>query len=175
MTRLNTTSNGFSILELLLVIITGSILAFGTVSIYRITDRNNQVDETVRLLNIIKDTIIRTHISVPTYATGSLLEGRVLRAETIRSQNIDGTEIVTSFSSGADSVVIDSTTDTFSITLNDVPQPLCIKLFTAYDINTGGFDRFLYNSTVITNPTPIIANTQCSATTSNNSLTWRFR
>ena len=175
MTPLNTSSHGFSLLELLLVIATGSILVFGILTIYRIADQNAQFDNAIELINTVKTTIIRMHTGVPAYTQGTNLEDRVIRSGSLTSKNSDGTNIITLFSNGSDSVVIDSTANTFDITFNNVPQNICIKLFTGYDFDTAGFDSFLYNSTVINNPTPIMANAQCSESASSNQLTWRFR
>ena len=167
---------GFSLLELLLVIATGSILVIGIISIIQVNKRNNQVDETIALLHSIKNTIIRSHIGLPTYAAGNTLEQRAARAGTLLATNIKNNQhIITSFSNADNAVVITSTPSSFDITLNDVPQYLCIKLFTVYDNNTAGFDRFLFNGVVINDPTPSIANDRCLGTSSSNQLTWRFR
>lgn len=175
MSSFNKNKKGFSLLELMLVVMAGSVFAIGTLAIYRSMNIKTQVDNAIELIDGIKTGIIRTSIGTSSYAQGSLLEGRIVRMGAIKQQNVAGDQIVTLFSTGDESVVIDSDGSSFDITLNDVPLDMCIRLFSAYNINSAGYEGFLYNNNSISNPTPDIANDRCSENPSQNTLTWRFR
>ena len=176
MTKLqNKTSKGFSLLELLLVVAVGAILILAGLAIYRNITNSTETNEAVRLLTVIKQEIIRAYQGQTDYGNGVNLEPILINMDAIPASNLEGAQVVTPFVSGIQSVVVTGLNETFRVTFSDVPQDACIRLFTAFTADDKEFASFRMGSTVITAISPAQANISCSATATQNDMSWDFR
>ena len=127
---------GFSLLELLLVVAVGAILLLAGLAVYRNVTNNTNVNEAARLLNIIKQETQRLFQGEGEYGTADLRA--ILRnAEVIPASALNGTQIRHPFNA---QVRIDGDDDTFTIEFRDVPQSACMSLGQAYSINDPDFE-----------------------------------
>lgn len=175
MTKLNYKSaKGFSLLELLLVVAVGAILILSGLAIYRNITNSTQTNDAVRLLNVIKQEVIRVYQGQPTYGTDDF-EAMLINMDAIPASSLEGSNIVTPFVSGSDSVSVTGQGETFRVSFNNVPQDACIRLFTSFTPDDKEFSGFFMGSSEITSITPAQANTNCSTTDSSNDMSWEFR
>lgn len=172
----NKTTKGFSLLELLLVVAVGAILILAGLAIYRNITNSTQTNDAVRLLNVIKQEVIRAYQGQSGYGTGSL-ELMLANMDAIPAGSLEGNEIVTPYLSGANSTAVVANGATFRVTFNDMPQDACIRLFTSFTPDDKELSGFFMGTTAVplANITPVQANTSCSATATANDMSWEFR
>lgn len=128
--------DGFSLLELLLVVAVGAILLLAGLAVYRNVINNTNTNEAARLLNIIKQETQRLYQGEGEYGSGNL--NTILRnAEVIPASALNGTEIRHPFNA---TVTVTGTDDTFTVLFRDIPQSACLSLGTAYSINDPDFE-----------------------------------
>ena len=165
-------NNGFSLLELLLVVAVGAILILAGLAIYRNITNNTQNNEAVRLLNVIKQEVVKVYQGQSSYGTADL-EPLSVNMDAIPAANLDGSNIVTPFASGTAAVSVMGANETFEVTFGDVPQDACIRLFTSYTSDDKDFSGLSAGGAIaMADLTPAQANATCGDTTD---MTWSFQ
>lgn len=160
---------GFSLLELLLVVAVGAVLLLAGLAVYRNVTNNTNMNEAARLLNVIKQETQRLFQGEGEYGTASL-NTILTNAEVIPSSALQGTNIRHAFNGN---VTITGDTDTFTVRFANVPRSACISLGQAYSINDPDFVSVQVRNTTITDEITVTAlNTACDR--DNQNMTWTF-
>jgi prepilin-type N-terminal cleavage/methylation domain-containing protein len=167
--------NGFSLLELLLVVAVGAILLLAGLAVYRNVTNNTNVNEAARLLNIIKQETQRLYQGEGEYGESDL--NPILRnAEVIPASALNRIEIRHPFNA---TVAVRGTDDTFTVLFSDIPQSACLKLGQAYSINDPDFEGItIENQDPDSNSDGEISvaelNISCARGSGKADMTWTF-
>jgi prepilin-type N-terminal cleavage/methylation domain-containing protein len=152
--------NGFTLLELLLVVGVGSLLLIGGIATYRLVTQGNKANDTSKMLITMKQEA-QTLFQGSTYPTGSLEPALTASGAWPTGGKTPFNTTVTATGSGS---------ATFSITLAALPQAACIKVIRAV-YGTG--DEIKIGSDAVTSATAgKIAADTCTAATKD--ITWTF-
>lgn len=137
---------GFSLLELLLVVAVGAILLLAGLAVYRNVTENTRVNESIRLLNVIKQETQRLLQGEGSYPSGSPgnLNTLLIDANAIPSDRLVGTTIRTPYNGD---VNVSGNTRTFTVTYADVPESACIKIGQTFSTNDSDFVSMQVNGT----------------------------
>lgn len=130
--KMNKKEQGFSLLELLLVVAVGAVLLLAGLSAYRLVTQNNAQNEAVRLLNILKQQAQKAYQGDGTYGTSDLVPTLIsLRA--FPAGTLSGSTPRHPF--GGD-IEIEGNGDTFTISFNDIERAACISIGQSFDSST---------------------------------------
>lgn len=121
---------GFSLLELLLVVAVGAVLILAGLAAYRLVSENNNVNESLRLINTIKQQVQRAYQSEGSY-TGNivttLIDLRAFPAGVLAGatpRHPFGGDITIAPVAGGNS---------FTITFEDIERSACIAIGQTFD------------------------------------------
>ena len=165
---------GFTLLELLLVVGVGAILLLAGIATYRLVTEGNNVNEASRLLTTVKQQVQRLYQGQNTYGAGDISTALInAGAIAVANVNTGGTTIVSPWNTP---IVVTAATANFTIAFQDLPQEACIQLGTT---DVGDDPDFVGvtiagGGSITTTPTVVQANTGCSATVANNDIIWTF-
>lgn len=160
--------SGFSLLELLLVVAVGAILLLAGLAIYRNVTNNTNLNESARLLNVIKQETQRLFQGEGEYGDAELND-ILINAEVIPSSALNGDEIRHPYNS---TVTVTGTDDTFTVLFTDVPQSACLSLGQAYSINDPDFVQLEMGEDVLDGEVTVIdLDNSCS---DDIEMTWTF-
>ncbi len=170
---------GLSLLELLLVVAVGAVLILAGLSAYRLATENNNTNQATRLLTTLKQQVQQAYQGQASYGTGNIIDDlAALRAlPTDLGTSGTGDSMIAKGMFGT--LLITGNTNTFSITLNNVPKGACVRLgqqFTPQNTNdfvtlTVGSTSYNQSSTI--NQAGLL--TACSDQSANNVLVWSFQ
>ena len=123
---------GFSLLELLLVVAVGAILLLAGLSAYRLVTQNNNVNEALRLLNVLKQQTQKAYQGDGTYGSSDLVPTLIsLRA--FPAGTLSGSTPRHPFGG---TIAIDGNGDTFTISFSDMERAACISVGQAFNSNS---------------------------------------
>ncbi len=164
------TQKGFSLLELLLVVAVGAILILAGLAIYRNISQNAEVNESLRLLNVLKQETQRIFQGENTY-TG--LDNTVLTStQSVPAQYTTGPGVIrTPFNTDVVVVVNGTNADEFDITFEEVPDEICAKLGVEYSTDDSDFVNLAIGVTDIEDPNVATVVAECS---DGVDITWTF-
>jgi prepilin-type N-terminal cleavage/methylation domain-containing protein len=161
--------HGFSLLELLLVVAVGAVLLLAGLAVYRNVTQNANVNEAMRLLNVIKQETQRLFQGEGEYGTADL-NSLLQNANVIPSSALNGTEIRHPFN---DTVTVTGVDDTFTILFRNVPRAACISLGQSYNGDDPDFVQLEIRTTTITGDVSVTdLDTACNRDVQN--MTWTF-
>lgn len=123
---------GFSLLELLLVVAVGAVLILAGLAAYRLVTENNNVNDSIRLLNTLKQQIQRAYQSEGTYngdIDATLKDLRAYPAGTLQA----GGQARHPFGGR---VTYAANSSTFSIIFGNIERSACIQLGQLYNSST---------------------------------------
>lgn len=132
MTNNSQTKNqkGFSLLELLLVVAVGAVLILAGLAAYRLVTENNNVNESVRLINTLKQQTQRAYQSEGDYGAGDLVPVlTTLRAFPAGVLNAAG---IPQHPYGGDILIVGAN-NTFTIVFEDIDEAACIQIGQSFD------------------------------------------
>jgi prepilin-type N-terminal cleavage/methylation domain-containing protein len=160
---------GFSLLELLLVVAVGAILILAGLAIYRNVTNQTEINESSRLLNVIKQETQKIFAGESTYPAN--IVPILINADAVPGSAVNGTALVNPYG-GAITVIQNAGNNAqFNIVFNAVPQSACISLGTMYTNNEPDFVNLRINAIATVAPTVAAVNTACAAA---NVMTWTF-
>lgn len=166
--------NGFSLLELLLVVSVGILLILAGLAIYRNVTNQRLTNDAVRLLNVLKQETQKLYQGEPAYgAAGTNLNVILINSEAPPSGAITGAATIEHPWNGAINVVAQG--NLFDIVFVNIPQGACINMAQTYNDSDPDFQQVTINTTAIAANaiTVATANTNCVAG-DNNTLIWQF-
>lgn len=173
--------DGFSLLELLLVVGVGAVLILAGLSAYKLVSDNNAANQGVRQLQTLKTQIQQAYQGEAGYPSGNtdiiqqLYSMRMLPPD--MPPNSTTVTSITNLRNGfGGSTTVNGASDgtTFDIIYNGVSRTACARMGVAYSANsTYDFVEVEINSTTLQNPTVGQVATACSGDT--NTLTYTFR
>jgi len=134
---------GFSLLELLLVVAVGAILLLAGLAVYRNVTNNQNANETIRLLNVMKQETQRLLQGEGSYPQ-QRLDDLLIDANAIPADRLVGRTIRSPYNGD---IHIAGETRTFKITLEKVPESACIKIGTTFSKNDSDFVRLTVGGT----------------------------
>ena len=124
--------DGFSLLELLLVVAVGAVLLLAGLGAYRLVTQNNAQNDAVRLLNILKQQTQKAYQGDGTYGNGDLIPTLIsLRA--FPAGVLSGTTPRHPFGG---EIEIEGNGDTFTLSFSDMERAACISIGQAFNSNT---------------------------------------
>lgn len=166
--------NGFTLLELLLVVGVGAILLLAGIATYRLVTEGNNVNEGARLLTTVKQQVQRLYQGQNTYGTGNI-SATLINAGVIPDANTNtaGTGIQSPWNTP---IVITAATANFTIAFNDLPEEACMQLATTDVGSDPDFVSVAVGSAtaITTTPTVVQADAGCDATAGTNDIVWTF-
>lgn len=115
---------GFSLLELLLVVAVGAILLLAGLAVYRNVTDNAKVTETIRLLNVTKQETQRLFQGEGSYPAQNL-NAVLIDAKAFPTSALAGNQVRTPYNGN---VTVTGDGRTFVIRMNAIPESSCIKI-----------------------------------------------
>ncbi len=126
---------GFSLLELLLVIGVGAVLLIAGISVYRMVTRDSGVNEVMRTVMSVKSGVQRLYLGEKTYGVADLLPSLITADIFPGNVHIDPATPAAFHPLGG-SLEINGTGSAFTISIYDLDQGPCISLGSALNPDT---------------------------------------
>lgn len=169
--------SGFSLLELLLVVAVGAILLLAGLSAYRLVTQNNNVNEALRLLNVLKQQTQKAYQGDGTYGTVDLVPTLIsLRA--FPAGTLSGTTPRHPFGG---TIAITGAGDTFTIAFASMERAACLAVGQAFNSNSDpDFVQLAIGATAVGGADGIISMAElaaanaCPAGNAEATMTWTF-
>ena len=169
--------DGFTLLELLLVVGVGAILLLAGIGTYSLVTEGNNINEANRMVATIKNKVQGLYQGQTSYgAAGTDITATLNNAGIFPNTmlNTAGTPI-TPWNTG---VQVVANTNQFTIQFNDLPEEVCINMARLDFANDPDFVSTARGGTVIgaagRTPTPVEADTACTAAVAGNDIQWNF-
>lgn len=166
---------GFSLLELLLVVGVGALLLLVGIATYRLVTQGTSVNEAVRVLTTLKEKTQRAFQGQRGYGTaGTDLVPTLVSMKAFPSGVLDDDD--TPRHAWGDTIDIEVNTDTqmFDITFNNVPSDACVNLGTTFDADDTDFDSLSVNGAAITEELNATTLSDACDDPDENDLIWSF-
>lgn len=169
---------GFSLLELLLVVGVGALLLLAGIATYRLVTQGNDVNDAIRVLTTIKAQTQKAFQGQNGYgASGTDLVPTLTAMQAFPAGVLDATNIPRH--PWGDTITVASAADTrsFDLTFTNVPSDACINLGTTFDSRDTDFMGLqvggtTFTSTDIIDPNALVG--PCTGGPTTN-MVWTFR
>jgi len=154
------TQKGFSLLELLLVVAVGAILILAGLAIYRNITANTSVNDTSRMVNVLKQEVQRIYQGEASYA--ALDNDLLVDTQVVPAKHLGGADGITSpFKTDVTVEVNAGDAETFDIGIDAVPAEACLKLGLEYTTNDADFVNVSIDGNDVNVPTVANINAVC--------------
>lgn len=178
----NNTEKGFSLLELLLVVAVGAVLLLAGLGTYRLVTQNNNINDAIRILNVLKQQTQRAYQGDGQYPGSSTapegLEETLIDLNAFPAGVLAGTTPRHPFGGV---IEIDGRGETFTITLTNIDQSTCISIgqafSTASDPDFVGLDigsTDIGGTDGIVTIAELTATGACPTSPGRATMTWEF-
>ncbi len=173
MKKMKLNNKGFSLLELLLVVAVGAVLLLSGLAVYQNVTNNSKINDSTRLLNVLKQETQRLFQGEGTYPSGTDLTPILINADVVPSSNVRGTDITHPFNGN---VTLEGAGGTFTMTYAGMPKAACVKLGQLYGMSDPDFENLAVGTTdADTDDDGIIEVTELdTACDDENDMVWTF-
>lgn len=168
-------NNGFSLLELLLVVAISVILILSGIFIYRNIQRNIRIDESITLLHVLKQNAHILFRDQGTYGgTNFDMEPALIASGAVPNDYIATSTIRSPYNSDVN-VVSDATGLNFIVTFTNAPQADCINVGKVIDDADPDLEMVVINGTDILPENVNVGSVTAECQPGNaNIIAWRF-
>jgi prepilin-type N-terminal cleavage/methylation domain-containing protein len=179
-TQRRSSTSGFSLLELLLVVAVGAVLILAGLGAYRLVSENNNTNQATRLLTTLKQQVQQSYQGQSSYGSGNII-GDMASLHALPSDlGTNGTGSSMTAKGQFGEIELVGAGNNFQIVFNNVPKGACVRLAQQYtpqnandfvSLDVGG-TSFGQSSTNMTQATFL---STCSEQGANNKMTWTFQ
>jgi prepilin-type N-terminal cleavage/methylation domain-containing protein len=180
MKQFKSKAQGFSLLELLLVVAVGAVLILAGLGAYRLVSDNNNANAATRQVQSLKTAVQGMYQGQSSYGaakaklTDVLIDANAAPSDMITSST---TTLRSAFGTDVTVAAIGTAPPSFGVTFAGVPKNACTKLGMLYStVNSSDFVNVQINGkTAITAPTPALLTGTNGCTAATNTMIFQFR
>lgn len=174
---LRKTHSGFSLLELLLSVMLALLLISAGLYIYRNIARNQRVDDSIRLIHMIKQNTHYLFHDSGTYGGSNYdMEPALVLSGGVPKNYVDNNGQIISPYNGDIDIVSDTGGTQFNVFLDNLTDADCLNIGKIFDNSDPDFVELTINTTTILPQSVNVASVNAACNNgATNSLNWLFR